>query len=166
MSEEVIAQIFGQMWNVVLEAALSFWKELVFWIQENLLVWIKTDIVPLTAKSIKLAFTTLNQTTKRLYKAIIKAWHEVKRYLVEAFIEFEQSPLSPTSWIRRLSSTLIKQSNSANPVVVKKEVEEHITWESLPHDIRAAWIRSSQKNYKVDIVNARNKELESMEMHH
>ena len=104
MPEEVISQIFGQMWDVVLEAALSFWKQLVFWIQENLLVWIKGDIVPLTAESIKLAFTTLGKATKDLYEAIKKAWHELQRFLVEAFVEFEQSPLSPTSWIRRLSS--------------------------------------------------------------
>ncbi|MBF2090585.1 MAG: hypothetical protein IGR80_09160 [Synechococcales cyanobacterium K44_A2020_017] len=166
MPEEVIAQILGQMWDVVLEAALSFWKELVFWVQENLLSWIKTDILPLTAESIKLAFTTLSQATKRLYEVIKKAWHEVRRFLVEAFVEFERSPLSPTSWIRRLSSTLIKKSGSGRAVIVRKEVEENIAWESLPHDIRAAWIRNSQKNYKVDIVDARNKELRSMEMHH
>jgi|GEM_PF-3718945 len=166
MPEEVISQIFGQMWDVVLEAALSFWKQLVFWIQENLLVWIKGDIVPLTAESIKLAFTTLGKATKDLYEAIKKAWHELQRFLVEAFVEFEQSPLSPTSWIRRLSSMLIKKSGSGSAVVVRKEVEENIDWESLPHDIRAAWIRNSQKNYKVDIMDTRNKELRAMEIHH
>jgi hypothetical protein len=164
MPEEFIANMFGQMWNVVLEAALAFWKELVFWVQENILVWIKDDGIALAAETVRLALTALGQAPRKLHNAIKNSWNSLKRFLIEAFVTFEQSVSSPVSWIRRLSSKALRTTSSTNPVIVSREVEEKISWEDLPPEIRASWIQSSQSSYDVDIMSTRDMELRTLQM--
>lgn len=167
MSNEIFVQIIEQIFGLVVATALVFWNEIVQWIGISLLVWIQNDLGPIIAEeSVNLAFAVLGQVAVAMYSAIKEAWDALRRFLVEANAEFEKSSSSSSQWVRRLTSTMIRVLDSGQPVIVKREVEEEVDWDSLPPELRAAWLQSSQKNYKVDFVGVRDKEMQVMSMTH
>lgn len=165
MPEEIVVEIIVQIFGLVVETALVLWYEIVQWISVSLLVWIQTDLGPIIAEeSVKLAFAVLNQVAVTIHSAVKEAWEALRQFLLEAIAEFERS--SSNQWTRRLTSTMIRVLDSSQPVIVKREVEEEVDWDSLPPELRAAWLQFSQKNYKVDFVDVRDKEMQVMSMSH
>jgi hypothetical protein len=166
MPEDIIAELIGQAFNVILEAAIAFWNELLEWIFTSMLVWIQADLSPLFAESAKIAFAALTQVTVATYQIILEAWNTLRQVLLEAVVEFHKSSLSSHNWVRNLNSVLIKVLENGQPVLLKREVEEAVSWDNLPTEVRSAWLGSSQTNYKVDVLETREKELQAMSMMH
>lgn len=164
MPEEIIAELIGQVFNVVLEIAIIFWNELLEWVYTSMVIWIQPDLGSLLAGSVKLAFVALTQVTVATCQIIQEAWNALRQFLIEAVVEFHQSSSSSNAWVRHLTSVLIKVLEPGKPVLVRREVEEVVAWDNLPSDVRSAWLGFAKKSYKVDVLDTREKELQAMSM--
>jgi len=158
--EELVAEIVASMLNVLVEVAFALWTEIVSWVSVSLLAWIQNDLGDLIAESVKAAFFALGAVTLAAYGAIKTAWDELRRFLIEALVEFEQA--SSTIWIKRFTSTLLKVLESGQPTLIKREVEEEVDWDHLPPEVRSAWWNSAQKSHKVDFIEVRDKEIQTL----
>ena len=167
MAEDIFAEIMSQALGLLIEAAFALWQEIVLWTCATLLLWVQTDMIPLMADAVELAFMMAAVVTASLLRAMRAAWADVRKVLLEAFIEFEQSTQSSDKWIKRITATLISSIETAKPLVVRKEVVEEVDWDKLPDDVREAWLKSAHpEKHKVDIVDAREKQLEIMTLTH
>jgi hypothetical protein len=164
--EEIILEALGFLFNVGMEIAVAFWNELLNWVNETLATWIVTDFGPGLAESVKVAFLILSQVATTLYRAIQQAWNSLRQVLLEMTVEFHQTATSSKHWVRHLTTVLVKVLQSGQPVRIKREVEEVIDWEHLPADVRATWIKTPQKKYKVDVLKTREQELQAISMAH
>ena len=162
MPEDIFAELLVQAFDLLLEAALSLWQEILIWTYATVLTWVQNDMLPLMEESVRLAFMTAAIMTASLLKEIQAAWVEIRRFLLEAFIEFEQSTHASDKWVKRISAILIKVLDNEQPVVVKREAEEVVDWDDLPADVRALWLKHDQENHRIDVLDMREKELESM----
>lgn len=158
--EELIAEIVASTLNVLIEVAFALWVEIVNWVSVSLLTWIQNDLGDLITESVRAAFLTLGAVTLAAYGAIKVAWNELRRFLIEALVEFEQ--MSPNVWIKRFTSTLLKILESGQPVLIKREIEEEVDWDHLPSEVRSAWWNSAQKSHKVDFIEVRGKEIQTL----
>lgn len=158
--EQLVAEIVASMLNVLVEVAFALWIEIVNWVSTSLLTWIQNDLGALIAASVKAAFFTLGTVTLAAYGAIKAAWGELRRFLIEALVEFEQR--SSTVWIKRFTTTLLKVLESGQPTLIKREVEEEVDWDNLPPEVRSAWWNSSQQSHRVDFIEVRDKEIQTL----
>jgi hypothetical protein len=158
--EELVAEIVASMLNVLAEVAFALWVEIVNWLSVSLLTWIQIDLGVLIAESVKAAFFTLGAVTLAAYDAIKAAWDELRRFLIEALVEFEQ--VSSTVWIKHFTTTMLKVLESGQLTLIKREVEEEVDWDNLPPEIRSAWWDSAQKSYKVNFIEVRDKEIQTL----
>jgi hypothetical protein len=163
MNEKIISEIIGQVFNFAMEAAIAFWNELLNWVYNSMVNWIQ-DLDPALAKSAQVAFVSLAQVAIATLPMIKEAWKTIRQSLLEAIVEFSQSSSSSMIWLRHLTSILLKKSDSGQTVILKREVEESVNWDDLPSNVREAWLGSTQKSYKVDFIDARDKEIEVMTM--
>jgi len=166
MPEEIILELIGHVFDFAVEIAIRFWNALLEWVCTSLATWIQTDFGPFLVDAIKVAFVALTQVTIAAYDMIQKAWNALRQVLLEMVVEFHQSSASSRTWMRQMTAVLIKVLESGQPVILKREVEETINWDNLPADVRATWLGSPQKSYKVDVINTRGKELQAMSMAH
>jgi hypothetical protein len=166
MPEEIIVELIGHVFDFAVEIAIRFWNDLLEWVFTSLATWIQTDFGPFLVDATKAAFFALTQVTTAAYNMIQKAWNALRQVLLEMVVEFHQSYASSRTWVRQMTTVLIKVLESGQPVILKREVEETINWDNLPPDVRATWLGSSQKNYKVDVLTTREKELQAMSMAH
>ncbi|MEM9924821.1 MAG: hypothetical protein AAF915_13880 [Cyanobacteria bacterium P01_D01_bin.50] len=148
MPEIIIAEIIGQLLYLVAETAIIFWNQLLEWVYINVVIWIEIDLNPLLMETAKIAFMALNKVRKSTYQMIQQAWNTLRQSLLEIFVEFHLS--SSNIWSRNLTSVLIKVLESGQTVLLKREVEENVSWDDLPSDVRAAWLRSTQTSYKIN----------------
>lgn len=158
--EELIAEIVASILDVLIEVAFALWVEIVNWVSVSLLTWIQSDLGDLITESVRAALFTLGAVTLAAYGAIKVAWDELRQFLIEALVEFEQ--MSTTVWIKRFTSTLLKILESGQPVLIKREVEEELDWDYLPPEVRSAWWNSAQKSHKVDFIEVRDKEIQTL----
>lgn len=158
--EELVTEIVASMLNVLVEVAFALWVEIVNWVSVSLLTWIQNDLGALIAESVRAAFFTLGAVAVAAYGAIKAAWNELRRFLIEALVEFEQ--MSSTVWIKRFTSTLLRVLESGQPTLIKREVEEEVDWDHLPPEVRSAWWNSAQKSHKVDFIEVRDKEIQTL----
>ena len=158
--EELVAEIVASMLNVLVEVAFALWVEIVNWVSVSLVTWIQNDLGALIAESVKAAFFTLGAVSVTAYGTIKAAWNELRRFLIEALVEFEQ--MSSTVWIKRFTSTLLRVLESRQPTLVKREVEEEVDWDHLPPEVRSAWWNSAKKNHKLDFIEVRDKEIQTL----
>lgn len=164
MSQEVISQIIGQVFEIAIEFALIFWNEILTWVSTNLLVWITKDMIPSLEESLELAFMSSVLIDSKILDTVIKAWREVKNILLEMLVNYENSASSPKNWKKKATSIIIKKIEANQPVVIKREVEEEIDWDHLPSEVRNSWLKKEQKKYKIDVKKTREKELEMLKM--
>lgn len=155
-----MAEIVASMLNVLVEVAFALWVEIVNWVSVSLLTWIQTDLGNLIAESVREAFFTLGAVTLTAYGAIKAAWDALRRFLIEALVEFEQ--VSSTVWIKRLTTMMLKVLESGQPTLIKREVEEEVDWDHLPPEVRSAWWNSAQKSHKVDFIEVRDREIQTL----
>ncbi|OYQ67493.1 hypothetical protein B9G53_01170 [Pseudanabaena sp. SR411] len=158
--EELVAEIVASILNIVVEVAFAFWVDIVTLVSASLLTWIQTDLGALVAASVRDAFFVLGTITLATYDSIKESWSELRRFLIEALIEFEQS--SSRSWTRRFTTTLLRVLESGQLKLIKREIEEEVDWDHLPPEIRAAWWNSAQKSHKVDFIEVRDKEIQTL----
>lgn len=158
--EELVAEIVASMLNVLVEVAFVLWVEIVNWVSVSLLTWIQNDLGALIAESVRAAFFTLGAVTLAAYGAVKASWDELRRFLIEALVEFEQ--VSSNVWVKRFTSTLLKVLESGQPVLIKREVEEEVNWDHLPPEVRSAWWNSAQKSHKVDFIKVRDEEIQTL----
>lgn len=158
--EELASEIVASMLSIAVEVAFALWTEIVAWVSASLLTWIQTDLGPLLAESVKAAFVLLGTVAVTAYVAIKKAWSALRQVLIEALVEFDQS--SSSVWTKRLTTTLLKVLESGQPTLIKREVEEEVDWDQLPPDVRSAWWNSAQKHHKVDFIEVRDKEIQTL----
>lgn len=165
MSKDIFSEVITRIFEMVLEAAFVLWQELMIWTCSELLKWVKTDMIPLMEESIRLAFMATALIAASLIKTVELAWKEVRKFLLEAFVEFEKSTRTSDKWVRKITAVLIKSLDATRPVVVKKEVEEEINWDNLPSDVRAAWIKKNRSpTQKIDLIATREQELEALQI--
>jgi hypothetical protein len=164
--EGIISEVFGVLFNVAIEVAVAFWNDLLNWVSTSLATWIANDFGPWLAESAKVAFLLLSQVAITMYQTIQQAWDSLRQVLLEMTVEFHQTAISSKHWVRHLTTVLVKVLESGQPVILKREVEEAINWDHLPADVRATWLKTPQKEYKVDVLKTREQELQSMSMMH
>lgn len=78
-------------------------------------------------------------------------------------VDYEKSASSGL-WKRRATSLMVKSIQLNKPTILKREVEEEIEWNSLPKEVRNAWLNKEKNKYKIDVMQIREKELETLSM--
>lgn len=163
MYQKNITKILEKVFAIAIEVALVFWNQILAWTHSNFLLWIQKYMIPMLPESVKLAFTAVAKITPGLPDSIKAAWQEVKKILLGMNVQFKNVD-SSTAWKKRETSIMIKKNEANQSVVVKREIEEDLDWDNLPPEVRESWLKGSQQNYKIDVMETREKELEAMTM--
>lgn len=162
MPEDGFSELLVQAFGLLLDVALSLWQEILMWTYATVLLWVQTDMIPLMEESVRLAFMAAALVTVSVLNEIRAAWAEIKRFLLEAFVEFERSTKASDKWVKRISTILVRALENDRPIVVKREAEEEVSWDDLPPDVRVSWLKNNQETHKIDVMDAREKELKTM----
>lgn len=142
--------------------AFALWQKFMVWVVDSLFVWI-TDTLPKLAKFsgdvVKLAFTVVTVSSIISIQAIREAWKTIRPFLFEMMMNFEKEA---STWNRVIRSKILKFNVGEQPSVITRESREKIDFGDLPSDVRAAIIRSSDKNREINIKEGRDRELLEM----
>jgi hypothetical protein len=161
MYQENMTKILEKVFAIAIQVAVVIWEQILAWTYSNFLNWIQKDMIPILQESVKLAFLSEAKITDKIVDAVKKAWQEVKQVLLEMIVQFEHVT-SSNAWKKKSTSTIFKKFEANRPVFVKREIEEDLDWDNLPPEVREAWLKDSQHNYKIDVMETREKELEVM----
>lgn len=161
MNQENLAKILEKVFAIAIQLALVIWNQILEWTYSNFLTWIQKDMIPLLKESVQLAFIAVAKITTEIVDSVKQAWQEVKKFLLDMIVEFENVA---SFWKKRSKSIVVKHVEANRPVFVRREIEEELDWDSLPQEVREAWLKSNQYNYKIDFMETREKELETIIM--
>lgn len=161
MYQENMTKILEKVFAIAIQVAVVIWEQILAWTYSNFLTWIQKDMILMLEKTVKLSFIAVTKITYEIVNAVKKAWQEVKQVLLEMIVQFENVA---SSWKKRSKSTVVKHIEANQPVFVRREIEEELDWDSLPQEVREAWLKGSQYNYKIDFIETREKELETIMM--
>lgn len=164
--EETVVEIISKIFSVAAPFAEKLWENIVIQTLDVFWTWLTETLMPVIPEIseyiVQTAFASINNATKATFSSIKKAWEILRTYLLGIYIYIEKNPLG--QWIKKYSSRLIKFSKLGKPVIVQRKVEEVVTWEELPSDIRERHIQRNQKQYEIDFTEIRDKEMRRMDL--
>lgn len=163
MYQDNLTKVLEKVFAIAIQVALVVWEQVLAWTYSNFLTWIRKSMIPMLEESVKLAFIGVNKIIYKILDTVKEAWQKVKQVLLEMVVKFERVA-SSTAWKKKSTSTIFKKFEANQPVFVKREIEEDLDWDNLPPEVRKAWLKGSQDNYKIDVMEIRNKELEALVM--
>ena len=144
------------------QVLLSFWRWIVNWANDSLLLWIKKNLVPSlwqTTTDALIQIDKLNSSARRLVK---NAWKKLRKFLAESIITFQRKvfPDEKVQWMRHWSTKIYNVTNSSKPTVKIIVTEESIEFDDLPQYVRLAYLRNDNDEIQLDFLDVRDKEME------
>ncbi|MBH8577068.1 hypothetical protein I8752_29620 [Nostocaceae cyanobacterium CENA369] len=161
MYQENMTTILEKVFAIAITIAIVIWHKILEWTYLNFLEWIRKNMISILESSVKLAFISMAKVNHKIVDAVKEAWQEVKQFLLKMTVQFENIT-SSAIWKKKSISIIFKKFEANQPVFVKREIEEDLDWDNLPPEVREAWLKDSQHNYKIDVMEIREKELEAM----
>jgi hypothetical protein len=148
-----IPLLFGAL-LVAGSAALLWWEKILNWAEDHLKPWISANM-PYLSQYLDDAFVALDNVAVKLRKAAKKAWQQLRQVLIKQVAEFVRQ--YDGNWTLRITSWLATQ-NSAQPVV-KRETEQHLSWDDVPDEVREQYLRQHQTSREIDIIKLRDAQV-------
>ena len=145
------------MWDWIILIALAvvvFWPQIIEFIQEVILPWVRTNCAPDTIAAIESLVVWLDNRITLFRNAVINAWRSFTQTLYGARTEFIKTS-SVTATEKR---TVVFDRNG---IMVMKTIEREIRYDELPPEIRSEMIRRSVNSAVIndkDVIRARVKE--------
>ncbi len=140
---------------VCLTAAIAFWHKILDWTHESLFPWIKKNIPQLEGYA-RAAFSWFDQNIAVPARKLIKeGWKKFCEYVLKTVINFERS-YGATRWTRKIKSFLMTPAKELKKI---ETIEQDISWEELPNDVREAFLRRGSNVNDFNFTEAREKEI-------
>jgi hypothetical protein len=145
-------------------AAIIFWPKIIKWAESNLFPWVK-EHMPGLEQVVRDAYSVIDKFAAPAHAIIKDKWQQLRQYLLRQVEKFEQQSdhtwqLETTAWVRKTLADL-------NPDDI--EVEEirsvrPVAWEDLPVEVREAVLRKGVTTYEIDFTEARDAEINRLEL--
>jgi len=136
-----------------------YWTKILRWAQSSLLPWV-TQHMPDLEKFVKNAFVAVDKVAAPTRAMAKDAWQRLRQVLLRHVQKFEQLPngtwrVRITSWLRET----IEELGSAEPLITEITTERQLTYDELPPEVRADWLRQGFTTRELDVTEVRDKEL-------
>jgi hypothetical protein len=156
--DPITLAIVGLIGIVTAGTVVALWHRILDWSEASLLPWIDRNL-PAFSKTVRNAFTALDKIAVALRSTIKEAWATIRNYLLKQAIEFQRQ--TKHAWIKRSISWVIKKL-SPKAEVVKLITEAPVTWDELPGDVRAAFLKKGERTAEIDVTETRDKEFATL----
>ena len=148
--------------GLAIAAIITFWHKILDWAHSSLFPWIEKNLPTLT-NIVKDAFTWIDDKVVVPIRRVVKAaWNALRQQLLRMTAHFERQ--SQSKWVKRITFWVIEVLDSPKPKIKQTEVYEELDWDDLPQGAKAAWLKNNQSSHELDITEARDQELASLEM--
>ncbi|MBE9145429.1 hypothetical protein [Planktothrix mougeotii] len=156
----IVIAIITALLTISAGAAFILWNRVLQWALDSLFPWVEVNI-PTLAPIVREAFAILDNIGTPTRRTVKQSWEKVRQYLLKQVLQFERQ--SSDTWVRRVTSWLVPVLKSNEPVRKAKKVttEEDVDCydESMPPEVRQAFIRREEKMTEFDITKMQDEEL-------
>lgn len=145
--------------------ALAFWDQILFWVRNALLPWIRKNL-PGLENYVADAFVELDKVVVpirnkfKMFAGVKEAWRTFRQYFLEILVQFQQKTSS--EWIKRIIHWTI--SNLDSKELLKTVQEQTVSVDSLPDSVRKEWLKQTNTTQDVNVTEARDRELNELDM--
>ena len=139
---------------VSVAAAFSLWSRIRSWCEEALFPWFEKHL-PRIAPHVRTAFAVVDNVVVAARRL---AWHCLREHLLHQVLKLERR--SASVWMRQVTSWVTAVLQTGQTVPVRIVAEGACSWDELPYEVRAEWLRRGRNTQEHDIVELREKELE------
>jgi hypothetical protein len=148
---EILAVALGA---VSIAAAYSLWCSIRTWAEESLFPWFEKHL-PQLAPFVRTAFAAVDKVVVAAHRL---AWCRLREHLLHQVLKLERH--SASTWMRQVTSWVAAVSGAGQTVPVRIVAEGRCSWDELPAEVRAEWLRRGRNCQEHDIVELREQELE------
>jgi hypothetical protein len=139
--------------GIAVGAAIVFWEKIMDWSADHLMPWLRAN-VPSLMPYVEKAFGKLDNAVVGIQRAAREAWREVRRRVLQLKAEFFKD--SNGTWNMRMRSYLADPQTGR---FQERVTERPISYNELPPEVRAGYLRSGQVSHTFDITEMRDKEV-------
>jgi hypothetical protein len=144
--------------GLALAASVVFWHQILEWGEKSVFPWFERHL-PTVAPYVRKAFSRVDNVVTSVRRAIKEAWDRVSHYLLKQVVELNRKTTSNT-WVQQVTSWVIDVSGYNNEPVVKQiTTETEVPYDSLPEDVREAFLRRQQTSFEKDVTEIRKQEM-------
>jgi hypothetical protein len=141
--------------------ALTFWNEIIFWVRNTLLPWIRKNL-PGLENYVADAFVALDKVVVpirnkfKVFHGVKEAWRTFRKYFLEILVQFQQK--TPYEWVKQIIYWTICNLDSKE--VLKTVQEQTVSSDSLPDSVRQEWLKQTKTTQDINVTQLRDRELE------